>query len=319
MMFNNYLVQTNPKTTEYFEKLFIKYYTGKKNIPNSIILWGSDTLAQYFFALEIARTLNCKKNREANCDCINCKWIFNNDHPEIKTITKLDSNSKSGEAKCISVEQINNILNDASKKIQNYQVVIFCDADYEKLSIEQISHMNNFGKLKNAIKQKGEKFFVPKPLNLRSMNETASNSLLKTIEETPENMLFIFLTAMPNDLLSTIVSRSQIFYIQNSFNKIYDFSVFKEIFKNYPNIKKENFYEFSQKSLDYISANEINLIEYLESMQAYFTELLASNYSNPLIKNKILNSIKNIIQAKKYKSAIIKDDYILDDLWVNIS
>ncbi len=205
-MFNKYLTQTNPKTTEYFEKLFIKYFNGEKNIPNSIILWGSDIIAQYFFALEIARVLNCRKNREVNCDCINCKWIYNNEHPEVKTVTKLDSKSKAGEAKCISVEQVNTILNDTSKKIQDYRVVIFCDADYEKLSKEQLSHLNNFGELKNAIKQKGEKFFVPKPLNLRTINDTASNALLKTMEETPENMLFIFLTAMPNDMLSTIVS-----------------------------------------------------------------------------------------------------------------
>ena len=317
-MFSDYLKQTNPKTADYFEKLFKKYFDGKKNIPNSIILWGSDTLAQYFFALEIARILNCQKNRENNCDCINCKWIYNNEHPEIKTVTKLDSKSKAGEAKCISVEQVNNILNETSKKIQDYQVVIFCDADYEKISANQIAHLNNFGELKTAIKQKGEKYFVPKPLSARTINETASNALLKTIEETPENMLFIFLTAMPNDLISTIVSRSQMFYIQNTFNKSYDFSVFKEIFKDYPETKKEDFYEFSQKSINYITSKDISLTEYLENMQAYFTELLTANYSSPAIKNRILNTIENIIRAKKYKSAVIKDEYILDDLWVNI-
>ena len=318
-MFNNYLSQTNPKTTDYFEKLFTKYFNGEKNIPNSIILWGSDSFAQYFMALEIARILNCKKNHEPDCDCINCKWIYNNEHPEIKTVTKLDSNSKSSEAKSISVEQINNILNDSSKKIQDYQVVIFCDADYEKLSAEQISHINDFWEIKNVIKQKGEKYFVPKPLNSRAMTDTASNALLKTIEETPENMLFIFLTAMPNDIISTIVSRSQMFYVQNTFKKTYDFKIFKEIFSDYPNIKKEDFYDFTQKSLDYITTKEISLIDYLEDMQSYFTELLYSNYSNTAVKNKIMNNIENIIMAKKYKLAVIKDEYILDDLWVNIS
>ena len=318
-MFGNYLAQTNPKTVDYFEKLFKKYYAGEKNIPNSIILWGSDTFAQYFFALEIARILNCKNNKNPDCDCINCKWIYNNEHPEIKTVTKLDSKSKAEEAKSISVEQINEILNDTVKKIQDYRVVIFCDADYEKLSEEQVSHLDNFVEFKNTIKQKGDKYFVPKPLNSKNMTDTASNSLLKTIEETPENMLFIFLTAVPNDLISTIVSRSQMFYIQNTFNKTYDFSVFKDIFSDYPNAKIENFYEFTQKSINYMTTKEINLIEYLESMQAYFTEMLMFNYTDLSAKQKIMNTIKNIIKAKKYKSAVIKDEYILDDLWVNIS
>ena len=318
-MFSDYLRQTNSKTVDYFEKLFSKYFSGKKNIPNSIILWGSDTFTQYFFALEVARILNCKKNRENNCDCINCRWIYDNEHPEVKTVTKLDSKSTAGEAKCISIEQINEILNDTTKKIQDYRVVIFCDADFEKLKAEQISHLNNFIEYKNAIKQKGEKYFVPKPLNSKVMTDTSSNALLKTIEETPNNMLFIFLTSSPNDLISTIVSRSQMFYIQNSYNKSYDFTIFKEIFADYSKTRKEDFYEFSQKSVDYMTSKEINLVEYLENMQAYFTELLTSNYSNPEIKSKILNTIKDIIQAKKYKSAVIKDEYILDDLWVNIS
>ena len=34
----------------------------EKNFPNSIILWGSDCIAQYFCAIEIARILNCKNN-----------------------------------------------------------------------------------------------------------------------------------------------------------------------------------------------------------------------------------------------------------------
>ena len=77
-MFNEYLKQTNSKTVEYFETLLKSFYEGKKNIPNSIILWGSDVLAQYFFALDLARNLNCKKDKSIDCDCLNCNWIRNN-------------------------------------------------------------------------------------------------------------------------------------------------------------------------------------------------------------------------------------------------
>ena len=90
-MFNEYLKKTNPSSVKYFENLFEKYFKGEKNIPNSIVLWGSDCLAQYFFALEIARALNCKENYEIGCDCLNCRWIYKNEHPEIKTISKINS------------------------------------------------------------------------------------------------------------------------------------------------------------------------------------------------------------------------------------
>ena len=319
MMFNKYLKQTNSKTVEYFEKLFSKYFKNEKNIPNSIILWGSDSLAQYFFALEIARELNCKNDRVQNCDCLSCRWIYNNEHPEIKTISKIDSKPSGDETKNISVKQVGELLLDVSKKSSDYRVVIFCDADYEKISSEQIAQLENYGELKTAIKNDGEKYWIPKPLNSKVLQDESANALLKTIEETPDKLLFIFLTASPNDLISTIVSRSQMFYIQNTSKKNYDFSFFKDIFKNYPNIKKEDFLYFTEKMLAYMKENDIGLFECLENMQAYFTELLKSNYSDNQIRSKILQTIENIIQAKKYKQAVIKDEYILDDFFFFLS
>ena len=318
-MFNKYLQKTNQKTVEYFENLFKSYFSNKKNIPNSIILWGSDCFAQYFFALEIARILNCQKDKNINCDCLNCKWIYKNEHPEIKTVSKINSKPSGDETKNISVRQVNELLNEITKKSQEYRIIIFCDADFEKLNQEQISHIENFDELKNVISKNGEKYWVPKPLNSKVLQEESSNALLKTIEETPDKLTFIFLTSSPNDLISTIISRSQMFYIQNTFKRNYDLTFYKEIFKDFPNIKKTDFDEFTQKSLAYMKNNETELFDYLENIQAYFTELLKSNYSNTAIKNKILNTIENIIQAKKYKQASIKDEYILDDLWVNIS
>lgn len=317
-MFNSYLCQTNPKVVEYFENLFSKYSNGEKNMPNSIILWGSDSLAQYFFALEIARFLNCTQSFNENCDCLNCKWIYNNEHPAVKTISKLDSKPSGDETKNISVKQVEELILEVSKKSSDYRVLIFCDADYEKLNSEQLLHLEKFGSLKNSVKKDGEKYWTPKPLNSKVLQDESANAMLKTIEETPNKLMFIFLTASPNDLISTIISRSQMFYIQNTFQKKYNFSEFKEIFKDYPNIKKEDFMYFTDKILKYMNDNEIELFDCLENMQAYFTELLKVNYSDKILKENILSTIKNIIQAKKYKQAVIKDEYILDDLWINI-
>lgn len=318
-MFNKYLAQTNSKTVNYFDTLLKSYSEGKKNIPNSVVLWGSDTLAQYMFSVELARLLNCKKNGDTDCDCINCNWIRNKEHPEIKTISKIDSKPSGDETKNISVKQIKVLLDEINKKSSDFRVVIFCDADYERLSKEKENHLNNFEELSKCIKLDGEKTWMPKPLNSKILQDESSNALLKTVEETPENLMFIFLTASPNDLISTIISRSQIFYIQNTFKQDYDFSKVKEIFADFPNTKKGDFDEFTQKSLTYIKESDIDLLAYFELIQAYFTELLSLNYSNPVLRKKILKTIENVVQAKKYKLAVIKDEYILDDFWLNIS
>ena len=42
-----------------------------------------------------------------------------------------------------------NIFNEITKKSSDYRIIIFCDADFEKLTPEQLSHIENFDELKN--------------------------------------------------------------------------------------------------------------------------------------------------------------------------
>lgn len=320
MMFNSYLQKSNKKAVEYFEHLIKCYETGKKNIPNSIILWGSDTIAQYFFAVEIARQLNCKKDKAIDCNCLSCNWIRKNEHPELKIISKINSKPDGDKTQVISDSQIKAFLEQISYKSEDYRVVIFCDADIEKISQEQKNYIENFEELKTAMANDEDKYWIPKPLNSKIFQEKSANALLKTVEETPQKLLFIFLTSSPNDLISTIVSRSQMFYIQNSYTTTYDYSFCQKIFNSFgKNMGKENFFEFTQASMDYIKEKEINLYSYLELIQAYFTKLLETNYNNIQIKEKILKTIEQIILAKKYDLASVKTEYILDNFWINIS
>lgn len=318
-MFNEYLKKTNPKAVEYFESLFNYYFKGEKNIPNSIVLWGSDPLAQYMFALDIARNINCQKEGRLDCDCHSCCWIRKNEHPEIRTVSKINSKASGDETKNISVRQIKELLEQLNVKSEDYRVVIFCDADYEKLTAEQISHIADFGELQNVILKNGEKYWIPKPLSQKVFQEESANALLKTLEEPPKNLTFIFLTSSPNDLISTIISRSQMFYIQNTYQKEYDFSFVKEILKDFPNTKKADFYDFTEKSLEYVKDKDMPVYDYLELIQAYLTELISLNYDNSELKNKILTAVNEVITAKKYVLASVKAEYVLDDFWVNIS
>lgn len=322
-MFNQHLVNTNKKTVEYFECLFKKYFNKEKNFPNSIILWGTDYFAQYAFALEIARILNCKKNHSHDCNCINCQWIRQNEHPEIKTVSKITSKQTTDKTKNISVKQVQNFLEQINTKSNDYRVIIFCDADYETLSQKELSNIENYKELSYIFKpsktEKDEKIFVPKPLTENVFKDKVANALLKTLEEPPKNLLFIFLTASYNDLISTIISRSQMFYIQNSFIQSYDYTFIKNIFKDFPNLNKNDFEIFTTNSQKYLKEYDITVYDYLETIQAYFTDLLSVNHSNQNIKEKILSIINHLIISKKYDNAGIKSEYIFDNLWINIS
>ena len=62
-----------------------------RQIAHCILFYGSDLQSQYELALEIARMLNCTGDHTKNCQCLNCKWIRENNHPAVLTISKVDN------------------------------------------------------------------------------------------------------------------------------------------------------------------------------------------------------------------------------------
>lgn len=85
-----------PKLIEYFES---GINNPDKNIAHCILLYGNDLNAQYEVALEAARMLNCKGSHTPDCDCLNCRWIRENNHPEVRTISKVDNKPSDDDAK----------------------------------------------------------------------------------------------------------------------------------------------------------------------------------------------------------------------------
>ena len=77
-----------------------------KNIAHCILFYGSDIQAQYDLTLEIARMLNCTGDHTPDCQCLNCKWIRENNHPAVLTISKVDNKPSDDNSKTvISIDQ----------------------------------------------------------------------------------------------------------------------------------------------------------------------------------------------------------------------
>ena len=154
-----------PKLIEYFES---GINNPDKNIAHCILLYGNDLNAQYEVALEAARMLNCKGSHTPDCDCLNCRWIRENNHPEVRTISKVDNKPSDDDAKTvISIAQARMIKNDLLITSEYHRVLIFCDK---------------------------EKDGSIAPLNMINFPEAAANALLKTFEEPPSGTTFFFLT-----------------------------------------------------------------------------------------------------------------------------
>lgn len=254
----------------------IKYFTKgiekpNKNIAHCILFYGTDIQAQYDLALEIARMLNCTGDHTPECKCLNCNWIRENQHPAVLTISKVDNKPSNDESKTvISIDQARMIKNDLLVTSEYHRVLIFCDKDKEG---------NVCG------------------LNPNNFQEPTANALLKTFEEPPSNTTFFFLTKDKSDMISTIISRAQCFFVPSMQEDNRDFSLVKDLMENYLETERNAVLDFNDKLLTISKDNDP--MEVLVQMQNFMTELLKTNVQNKLLKLKLLKDINAVEKAKK--------------------
>lgn len=272
-----------PFLTNYFE-------TGINNpelhISHSILLYGTDLNAQYTIAIEIARLLNCTGDKTDNCQCLNCQWINSGTHPAVLTISRKDNKpADDSSTTVISVKQSEMIRNSLITSSDFHRVFIFCDKDDD-------------GNIKG--------------LNRFNLQEAAANSLLKVIEEPDENITFIFLTQDKNDLISTIISRSQCFFVPSKIRQECNFEIISNIMHNYWEIKRAEAFNISQKLNELTS--EHSLYTVLEQMQNYMLSVLKQNSKS----NFLIDDIKSVEHAKKETNLGMKSEIILDELCLKL-
>lgn len=251
-----------------------KYFTDGVNsgkMAHCILFYGSDIEAQYALALEIARMLNCKGTHTPECGCLNCNWIRENKHPAVLTISKADNKPADDTSKTvISIEQARMIKNDLLVTSDYHRVLIFCDRDKD-------------GNIKG--------------LNQQVFQADAANALLKTFEEPPENTTFIFLTKDKSDMITTVVSRAQSFYVPSMKDENKEFSDVKEAMDGYLELERGEVLDFYDKILEI--AKMIDAEEVFTQMQNYIESLLRANLDNMGLKVKLIADLKAIEQAKK--------------------
>ena len=274
-MFTKDLKEKYKFLTEYFER---GLKNSSRSFAHSILFYGQDVSAQYALTLEIARLLNCQELKNAQCQCLNCNWVREQQHPAVLTVSKIDNKPSDDDSKTvISVKQAQMVKNFLLNTSGYHRVFIFCDAKMENL--------NDGGK------------WVAQGLNETNFHQEAANSLLKIIEEPPKNTTFFFLTRDKNDLIDTIISRCQSFFVPSY--KIGDraYSLIEEFFAEYPQIERKNSLDFAQSL--FVLVKEHGSEKVLSEIQSFMLSLMKSNLENSTLKNKILADIKSIELAKQ--------------------
>lgn len=255
-------------------------------ISHCILFFGNDLPAQYELALEVARLLNCKEGGAQDCECLNCRWIRENKHPAVRTVSRVDYKPADDKTKTvISVRQTQEIKNDLMVTSDYHRVIIFCDKDDE-------------GNIRG--------------INYRVFQEEAANSLLKTFEEPPSNTTFIFLTKDKTDMISTIVSRSQCFFVPAQSEENRDFSLVSELMDGYTSRGKNELWAFKDRLLEIIKENGFDPT--MSQVENYLNSLLKNNYLNGQLRLKLLHDLKAVSLAKKEAELEIQTPSVVENL-----
>jgi DNA polymerase III delta prime subunit len=154
--------------------------------------------------------------------------------------------------------------------------------------------------------------WTPMGLNFENFKAEAANSLLKIVEESPARTLFIFLSVDKFDIISTIISRSQVFYVPSFNNFSLNFSGVKEIFEDYPNFDTSKLFIYSdifKKTLE----NHQNLFD---KCQNYLLSILKLNSNDNLLKQRVIEDINIFEKSKQMYKLGIKADILSDDLFL---
>lgn len=273
-----------PFLTDYFTKAIT---ANNRALPQSILFYGNDLDAQYTLAQEIARLLNCKENREDDCDCLNCRWINERTHPAVMTISRLDNKPENDDSKTvISVKQSQMIKEMLVSASEFHRVFILCDRDDDGNICE---------------------------LNRLNFQDDAANSLLKLIEEPQPNITFIFLTRYIDDVLSTIISRSQCFFVPTfNIDRTYDYSVINGIFTDYLDFERKEVFNISDKLQKLVK--DVPAQDILNAIQNYILQLLKSNPKQTFL----IKHAEYVETAKRQVRLGMKPVNVFDDLCLKL-
>jgi DNA polymerase III subunit delta' len=155
----------------------------RDRLPHALLLKGAQGTGKLDLAMTFAQSMLCEKPNSDSTpcqECSSCHWFQQGSHPDFRLIQPdALSAADEGEEK------------PSGKKPSR------------EISVDQIRDLSSFANL--SAHCGGYRIIVIHPAE--AMNNNAANSLLKTLEEPTDKLLFLLISNKPQQLLPTILSR----------------------------------------------------------------------------------------------------------------
>ncbi|MCX7862764.1 MAG: DNA polymerase III subunit delta' [Bacteroidales bacterium] len=298
----------------------LRYIAQHEKIPHALLFTGSEGSGKLATALAFAQYINCLQPKEHDsCNqCSSCHKFSHLIHPDLHFVFPIYKGSRTSAVCDDFIQEWRDfvLLSPYFNSSDWYDVVaedkgqptIYADEAHE--IIRKISIKNYEAKYKIIIIYQPERMHI-----------ATANKLLKVLEEPPPSTVFILISAQPELLLSTIVSRCQVI----KFPTVDDVSLSEFLEKKYPQASTQDIHQSVILSGGNVP-QAIRLLEKHESTRHYFTyfvQMVRMAYEINRKKPKTEEQIKwvqEVIQFSKeeqkefliYCLRFIRDNFLIN-------
>lgn len=150
--------------------------------------------------IDIARQIECEKDGDDNCSCKICNLIRNNNNPDVVILKRLEKDDKEEEK--IKDISLNKIKKDSNLKLE--------------FTTKQIDSLISLFRTTPLVSKK-QIYII---FESDKLNRNSANKLLKFLEEPNPNIIGFFITDAFDKMISTIVSRCEIYNFRYGTNNV---------------------------------------------------------------------------------------------------
>ena len=181
-------------------------------VPHALLFCGPEGVGKLQTAIAFARYLLCRDKGDSAESCGKCPSCVKMDklvHPDLHFVFPVINKSKTAGRSTVSDDEIKTwretVLEQQYFGFEEWLSAI--DADNKQASIFVTESEQILSKLSLKSVEGGYKIMII--WHAEKMNQQCANSLLKLLEEPPAGTVFILTTDAPEQMLETILSRTQ--------------------------------------------------------------------------------------------------------------
>ena len=181
-------------------------------VPHALLFCGPEGVGKLQTAIAFSRYLLCRDKGSAAESCGTCPACVKMDklvHPDLHFVFPVINKSKNAGRSTVSDDEIatwrETVLEQQYFGFEDWLSAIDADNKQARIFVTESESILNKLSLKSV--EGGYKIMII--WHAEKMNQECANSILKLLEEPPAGTIFILTTDAPEQMLETIISRTQ--------------------------------------------------------------------------------------------------------------